>query len=328
MKVKDITSQISVFFESPAGKMLSRWTKRLFFAGILVWLGYELTKVGWLNVWKSLPAAPLFYVIFLLAYFQLPLFEIWIYRLTWSFDAIKSIPTFIIKRVYNKDVMGYSGELYFYVWAKKMLSLPDKELMTTIKDNNVISSVASTMVSAGLLSIFVFTGQVKLSDWFTYDNIVYWSVGGFLAVLLAALGYQFRNYVIHMPWKTAFSIFGIQTFRLVFVQVLNILMFYAVMPDTPLYVWFTYLSVEIILSRIPLVPNKDFVFVSLSIGLAGSLQVSESEIAALMLTRSVLGKILNFGFFGLFNLYQPKDVQPGEVEKIEELADADYPEDG
>lgn len=233
-----------------------------------------------------------------------------------GFRCRKSIPTFIIKRVYNKDVLGYSGELYFFVWAKKHLSLKDKDILFTIKDNNIISSVASTVVSVGLLSIFFFTGQVPIDEWFTADQLVYWISGIVFALVLFIVLYRFRNYVIHMSWRTAFSIFGIQMLRLLVVQVLNLLMFYVVMPETPMYVWFTYLSIEIILSRIPFLPNKDFIFVSLSISLAGNLDVSESAIAGLMLTRSVLGKILNFIFFAVFSFFKPKDIEELDKDEI------------
>ncbi len=309
MSSQNLISKISDFFESTKGKAIVKWLQRFLFVVIIAWMGYELTKVGWLKVWRSLPTTWLFYLIFLFTYFQLPLFEVWIYRVTWVFDAFKSIPTFIIKRVYNKDVIGYSGEVYFFVWAKQNLQMKDKEILVTIKDNNIISSIASTLVSIGLLSIFVFTGQVPIDRIVSFDQVIYWVLGVVAVLVLGILAYRFRKYVIHMPAKKAFGIFGIQIFRLVLVQAFNLLMFYVVMPETPMYVWFTYLSIEIILSRIPFLPNKDFVFVSLSIGLAASLAVSEAEIAGLMLARSALGKILNFLFFGIFSFYKPKSVQ-------------------
>lgn len=309
MSSQNIISKVSDFFESPKGKAIVKWLQRFLFVVIIAWMGYELTKVGWLRVWKSLPKTWAFYIIFLFTYFQLPLFEVWIYRVTWMFNAIKSIPTFIIKRVYNKDVIGYSGEVYFFVWAKQNLNLDDKEVLVTIKDNNIISSIASTLVSIGLLSIFVFTGQVPIERIVSFDQVIYWVLGGIVVLVVGILAYRFRKFVIHMSAKNAFSIFGIQIFRLLLVQAFNLLMFYVVMPETPMYVWFTYLSIEIILSRIPFLPNKDFVFVSLSIGLANTLVVSEAEIAGLMLARSALGKILNFIFFGVFSFYKPKRVR-------------------
>lgn len=309
-------SKISAFFSSAKGKAIMKWLQRILFVVITIWMASELTKIGWLNVWHALPVNWIFYLLFLFTYFQLAFFEVIIYRIIWLFDAVKSTPAFIIKRVYNKDVLGYSGELYFYLWAKQNLAVTDKEILLTIKDNNIISSIASTLVSIGLLSIFLFTGKVPVDKLISFDSLVYWILGIAAFALIAAVLYRFRNYVIHMPSKKAWSIFGIQIFRLLLVQGFTILMFYVVLPETPMYVWFTYLSVEIILSRIPFLPNKDFIFVTLSVGMAGALAVNETEIAGLMLARSALGKLLNFFFFALFSIFKPKNAAAKEAETI------------
>ena len=278
MQLKNIFSEILAFFQTELGKKILKWGQNLLFIGILIWLGLELYKIGWRKVWESLPVTPYFYLLFLIGYFQLPFFELWIYRLAWVFDVVKSIPTFMIKRVYNKDVLGYSGELYFYAWVKKHLGVPDSEILTTIKDNNIISSAASTFVSVALLGIFVYTGQVKVSEWINHESMHYWLIGGFLLIVVIVFLYRFRNYVIHLTFRKAAEIFGIHLFRLILLQGINLLMFYVVMPDIPFFVWFTYIALEIILSRIPLLPNRDFIFVGMSINLAGALSVDQPSI--------------------------------------------------
>ncbi len=291
--------RISSFFRTQTGQSILKWSQYLFNAAILVWLVYELTDVGWRNVWDSLPVNPIFYLLFLFLYFQLPFFEVLIYRMTWTFDSLRSVPIFLLKKIYNKDVLGYSGEVYFYLWARKALDLRDSEILKTIKDNNIISSVASTLVAIGLLSIFLFTDQIKIVDWIANQNQAYFWGGAIFLVVLIILFIYFRHQVISMPMKTAFSIFGIQTFRLVLGQAVNVLMYYVVMPDTPLYIWFTLLSVEIVLTRIPFIPNRDLIYVGMSIGIAEGLDVSTSAIAALMVTKGVLNKAFNFLAFGL-----------------------------
>jgi hypothetical protein len=303
MKLRTISTSITRFFQSPQGKLVLKWGQRAINVGVMVWLIYELTNVGWLNVWQSLPTQPLFYVLFLFLFFQLPLFEVLIYRITWSFDALKSVPVFLMKRVYNKDVLGYSGEVYFYLWARKTIEeLSDREIFKTIKDNNIISSIASTLVSILLLSIFFFTDQIKILDWLTQQNQAYIWGGALLIVVIFILLIRFRHFVISMPLKTAYSIFGIQMFRLIIGQVFNVAMYVVVMPETPYYVWFTLLSVEIILTRIPFLPNRDLIYVAMSIGIAEGMAVSTSSIAALTLARSVLNKIFNFSAFGIGSL--------------------------
>lgn len=302
--------RISSFFRTKTGQKILKWTQYLFNAGILVWLVYELTDVGWRNVWHSLPVNPIFYLLFLFLYFQLPFFEILIYRITWAFDSIKSVPIFLLKKIYNKDVLGYSGEVYFYLWARKALDLSDTEILKTIKDNNIISSVASTLVAIGLLSIFLFTDQIKIVDWIANQNQAYFWGGAIFLVVLVILFIKFRQQVISMPMNTAFSIFGIQTFRLILGQAVNVLMYYVVMPDTPFYIWFTLLSVEIVLTRIPFIPNRDLIYVGMSIGIAEGLDVSTSAIAALMVTKGVLNKAFNFLAFGLSAWIKRTDFVP------------------
>ncbi|WP_142452571.1 hypothetical protein [Gracilimonas mengyeensis] len=299
VRLRYYRKRLSSFFKTKTGKRILKWGQYLFNTAILVWLVYELTDIGWLKVWNSLPLNPVFYLLFLFLYFQLPFFEIFIYRITWTFDWLKSIPVFLLKKIYNKDLLGYSGEVYFYVWARNNLNLTDSEVLKTIKDNNIISSVASTLVAIGLLSAFLFTDQIKIVEWFARQDQAYFWGGAIFLVVLVILFVHFRHQVISMPMKSAFSIFGIQTFRLILGQAVNVLMYYVVMPETPLYVWFTLLSVEIVLTRIPFIPNQDLIYVGMSIGIAEGLAVSTSDIAALMLTKGVLNKAFNFLAFGL-----------------------------
>ncbi|GAA5520458.1 hypothetical protein LQ318_01905 [Aliifodinibius salicampi] len=321
MSFSSLTGKITEFFKTERGKLILKWSQHLINVGVLVWLIYELNKIGWLKVWQSFPSQPLFYILFLFLFFQLPLFEVLIYRLTWKFDSLRSIPVFLVKRVYNKDVLGYSGEFYFFAWAKNTLDLSGSEIFKIIKDNNIISSVASTLLSIALLSIFLFTDQIKIMEWIANQNQMYFIGGGLFLVLIIFIFVKFRHYVISMPIKTAYQIFGIQMVRLLLVQTVNLLMYIIVLPDIPLYIWFTYLAIEIILSRIPFLPNRDLIFASISISIAGDLAVAEESIAGIMLAKSALNKIGNVAAFGLSNLSKQSDVVPEPQKNMETLSD-------
>lgn len=294
-----IRKRLSSFLRSKPGKQFIKWSQRLINIIVLVWLVYELSDIGWENLWNSLPVHPLFYILFLLIYFQLPLFEILIYRITWNFQFLKAVPVFLLKRVYNKDVLGYSGEVYFYLWAREKLPVGDSEILKIIKDNNIISSIASSFISIALLSIFLFTDQIVIIDWVASQDTAYLAGCAIILAVVIFLFVKFRHSFISMPLKTAYTIFGIQTFRLILGQTFNVLMYYVVMPDTPLYIWFTLLSVEIILTRIPFLPNRDLIYTGMSIGIAEGLAVSTSAVAALMVTKSVLNKLANVIAFGI-----------------------------
>ncbi|MEX2574611.1 MAG: hypothetical protein WD317_09950 [Balneolaceae bacterium] len=294
--------QLYSFLKSDRGKTTVTWSRRILNAVIFVWLFYELSSIGWRQIWNSFPTQLWFYILFLISFFQLPAFEIWMYRITWVFNSVRSFPVFLIKKIYNKDVLGYSGEIYFYIWARKHLNISDREIFMIIKDNNIISSVASTLVAFGVLAILLFTGQVVVLEWIMDQGELYFWAGLGVTLILVFLFIRFRHFVLSMSLQTAYKIFSIQVFRLLLLKVLNILMFVIVLPEVGLSVWFTFLAIEIILTRIPFLPNRDLIFVGISVGLAQGLMVSQTDIAGIMVAKAALGKLLNVAAFGLAGL--------------------------
>lgn len=297
------------FFESPTGHRVRRTVRYLFMLAVLLWLFRQLTDIGWSDVWNSLPVQPLFYLLFVLAYFQLPFFDMFIYRMLWTFRMLRALPVFLLKRVYNSELLGYSGELYLYSWARKAIGLGDREIVMTIKDLNILSGAASTLFSFGLLGIFLMTGQIRVVEWIIEENEVWFWTGALLAATAGMLLLRFRNSLISMEMGMARKIFSIHLFRHLLLQVFNVLMFVSVIPEAPLWVWFTLISVEIILTRIPFLPSRDLIFVGVSIGLAEGLMLSREEIAGLMLARAALNKLFGFGAFGISAITEPDTIK-------------------
>ncbi|MGB1217325.1 MAG: hypothetical protein ACPG5P_05590, partial [Saprospiraceae bacterium] len=145
--------RIQTFGESRTGKILSKVFKYTFQAGIFAYLIYQLSQIGWMNVLKTLPVNPLFYILLLVHYFVLPVSEQFIYRLSLNFGFWEGVKIFVKKKILNADVYAYTGEAYFYVWGKKNLDEDHKHIFNVIKDNNIISSIASTFMAAVLLVI-------------------------------------------------------------------------------------------------------------------------------------------------------------------------------
>lgn len=305
------------FFKSKRGKAIVKWAQRIFLLAMIAWLLSQLTHIGWLKVWKSLPTNPLFYILFLSIYLSLPITDMIIYRLRWVFNVKKYLHIFILKKVYNVDVMGYSGELFFYFWAKKNLDLEDSEIMKTVKDNNIISSIASTLIAFILLSTFLFTKQIRIMDWFKHQNTVLIYGGIIFLAILVALAIRFRRVVISMPMKTAGIIFLIQCARLLIGQTLQVTQWYLILPRVPFYVWFTFVSIQIVMTRIPFLPNRDLIFLGTTIKLTQMMHISSAQIAAIILVNTVLGKLLNFSIFSIASMFKDSGFIP--TPNMEEL---------
>lgn len=306
------------FATSSRGRRILKAGRVLLTVGIMGYLAYEVVRIGWQEVLRSLPTNPLFYLLFLLLYFLLPLAEVVFYRITWRFDAWKSVPAFVKKRIYNKDVLQYSGEVYFYAWARKHVGLPHTKILETIRDQNIVSSVASTMISVVLLGVFLYLGQLSITDLIGAHSTSYLVGGGLVALVLVALGVRLRKYLFSMALKTALLLFVLQCVRLVLGQGLQIAQWAVAMPEVPLRAWLTYAAVSIIISRIPIIPNRDLIFMGAGVGLSDVMQISAAGITGMLGVLVVLNKVVNLALFAVFSLF---DRRSGEaVPPDEEIA--------
>lgn len=269
-------------------------------AGIIAFLVWQILHIGWQEVLKSLPTNPLFYLIFLLLYFALPISEQFIYRMSLNFGFWEGLKVFIQKKVLNADVLGYSGEAYFYVWGKKHLKEEHKYIFNVIKDNNIISSFASTLLAIILLTIFIRVSEVDFLEVIKVSKNVVIAVV-LTAIIVIFLGVYFRKYIISMNRNMALKVFSIHVCRIIFVYSLEILQWMIVLPLIPLHIWFVFLSAKIIASRLPFIPSQDLLFVSISLEMSKYMDISGAGIAGIMVANNFLTKIINFILYSYFS---------------------------
>lgn len=303
----------------PAQQFIAKWGRRLLIGGVFLFLLKQLYETGWQDILANLPTHPLFYILFLFIYLGLPVAETFIYRLIWALPFRASFPLLLKKRVYNKDVLNYSGEAHLYMWARKHVDRSDKLLLRDMKDNTIISSLTSTLVAAALLGTFLFTGLLPLEVLVGEIN-TWWIVGGvFCLILLGALGYRFRKSVIGLPRKAALMLFGIHLGRLLFVQAVQVAQWMVVMSEVPVKAWFTLLSLQIVVNQLPLIPAKDLVVLGASADLSRWVRISESGVVGMLLVSVVLDKVINLI---LFSYLSWRDAT-GKTDTIAELPDGD-----
>lgn len=290
---------------------------------IIGYLVYQLYEIGLPTLIKSLPTNPLFYLLYVLIYFSLPLSEIFIYKLKWEISWRQGFPIFIQKKVLNTDVVGYSGELYLYHWAKKNLGIPAKEAIKYIKDNNVLSSMASTLISLILFYYFITQGYIDISSFFAQVDATLWIgiiLGGFI---ISFLIYHFRHYIIHINRKDAIKVFFLHAFRVVFINVLQILQWEVARPEVTLAVWFSLSAVQIISSRIPFLPSTDALFVTVALEVSGLVEVPKELLAGILTANLVLKRVLNVSTYFAAGLVKEK-IPEDELKQEREDIDGQY----
>lgn len=287
----------------PGVSVAKRWLKRFLVLGIVGLIFWQILDIGWREVITSLPSQPLFYLLFGVLYLTLPIAETFIYRQVWTVGRWESLKAFLAKLVYNHEVIGYSGEVFLYFWARKRVGKSDREIFRNIRDNSILSSITSNLVAIVLLSVLLYIGTLKLSMLFDEKDRVFLVAGILFMVVLTLLFVQFRRYLFALPAKKAVVIFSIYMTRFLFHHGLLMVMWAVVIPEAPWSVWFTFLALHIVLNRVPFLPSKDLFFLWTGVEMARGFDVTLAPLAGMFLVYSALKKVLNLGLYLLINYY-------------------------
>ena len=171
---------------------------QLLIGGYLV---YQISQIGWKNLLVSIPLNPLFYLIYIIIYISLPTLEYIIYAKKWDVEDWSLIRILFKKKVLNTDIIGYSGEIFLYNWAKKNVYKNKSKIIYYIKDNNIISSLASWIISVVLLLYFISNGYINIDDIFLDKNkntMVFYLC--LFSTLFIYIIFYFKNYIIHVKF--------------------------------------------------------------------------------------------------------------------------------
>lgn len=282
------------FRESDGGQYLLTGLRWLFILGITAYLAYQLTTIGWGRVWESLPTTPWFYILLLLMYATLPLTEVVLYGKAWNANPWALLPALLRKRVLNNDVLGYSGEAYFSLWAHRNTNLGYRQILETIKDNTIISSVASTSVAFLLLAIFFFTGQITLLTQYLPEQNSTLAAGIAIVILIVSVGINFRRTIFSLPPSLLLFIGAGHLTRFILNNGFQVTQWAVVISGVSVGSWITLLALHIIINQVPFVPSRGLVFMSAGVGLSGTLQIPEAALASMLLTQTLLDRGLNF----------------------------------
>ena len=280
--------------KSPLGRRLLTGLRWGFMAAILAYLAYQFTDIGWRRVWTSLPTTPWFYILLLLMYATLPLTEVVLYGKIWDAKAGPLLPALLRKRVLNNDVLGYSGEAYFSLWAHRHTPLEYREIFETIKDNTILSSVASTSVAFLLLTIFFLSGQIELLTQSLPGDPSTLAAGIAIVILVVSVGVNFRRTIFSLPPSVLFFIAAGHFVRFVLNNGFQVTQWAVVIPDVSVGNWITLLALHIVIQQVPFVPSRGLVFMSAGVGLSGPLQIPEAALASMLLAQTLLDRALNF----------------------------------
>jgi hypothetical protein len=319
-RLRVLRERLQAFGESLLGRRLRKVGRGLFLAGLVGYLVIRFSEIGWGDILSSLPTDWRFYLIFVLLYFMLPIIESVIYRLSWGTPVGRNLPVFIKKRVYNKDFLGYSGEAYLFAWARRHVGLPARRILGIIKDNVVLSGLGSTVFAVVLLAAFLAIGNLEALGISRGRGVLYLVAALAVLGVVVGVGARFRQQLFTLPGRLLVLVFVLHFGRLAVMNVLQVVQWDLVVPGVGWKSWFIFLAAQVIISRIPVLPARDLLFLSASVELAALIGIPRAEMAAMLVVLSALDKLLNLILFLTITSLDSRRPDPALGEPVQEVS--------
>ena len=279
----------------PLRVIRSRWPMAIgmgLTAAMIYGLGRALLGSGLAGLGRAVPHDPRFWITFAALYMSLPTGDYIIFRRLWNVP-VGGLAALIKKRIANEVVLGYSGEAYFYAWARarsRMVAAP----FGAVKDVSILSAIAGNAITLAMVILALpFAGRLL-----SHDQL--WKVLGSTALIFAtSLPFLlFSKRVFTLPRAELWWVFGVHCLRLVAGSVLIALAWHWALPAVPVAMWLLLAAARLLVSRLPLLPNKDLIFANVAVLLIGQ-GLALSALVALTAALTLLVHGLLIGAFGV-----------------------------
>jgi hypothetical protein len=241
----------------------------LIFVGAAV---YQVSGLALGSILALVPTSLLFWGLFAISYLIGPASDWFIFQRLWGIGA-SAFGALVRKLIYNELLIGYLGEVYFYGWARHNL-----KFVTTpfgaVKDVAVLSAIAGNVATLVFLAVaLLLARQLPLHDHVTATG---WSLAFVIGTSLAIM--LLRRSLFSLEGKELGIVFAVHLFRILATAIFSAVLWHLVLPDVELDWWFILVTIRLLISRLPFVPNKDVVFAGIAVPVVGG----EAEISALM----------------------------------------------
>ncbi|HZU62213.1 MAG TPA: hypothetical protein VFF98_00910 [Novosphingobium sp.] len=242
---------------------------------MLVAVAFEVRDLNFREILAMIPHTPGFWMAFAAYYFVPPLTEWAIYRRLWGIP-LGGVGALLRKQVSNELLLGYLGEVQFYAWARGKLNMVTAPF-GAIKDVTILSALTGNIATLAMLAgawPLVASGALGMES-----RTVFMSLGVVLLTSFVIL--LFRQKLFTLPRRELLIITGMHFSRILAIVGLWALMWHLVLPEVAFEMWLVLATLRMLISRLPLIPNKDVVFAGLAVFLLGH-ETQISHLIAMM----------------------------------------------
>lgn len=232
-------------------------------------LAHALLGDGLKGLDRAVPADPLFYPVFALSYLALPMGDWWIFRRLWGLPGATGLGATLKKRIANEVVLGYSGEAYFYAWARRRMP-DDARPFSAVKDVAILSALAGNGVTLALALAAVPVLRTLLPSGALSPTAVAAGLVGAGVLVATTLPFLFfRRQVFALAPAELRWTFGVHLVRQVAATGLLALGWAIGIPGVAAATWLALAAVRLVVTRLPFLPNKDLLFANVAVLMLG-----------------------------------------------------------
>ena len=264
------------------GQRWTAWAGSLISLGILAAALIQLRGVPLRDIVDLVPRSLSFWLVFVAAYVATPVSEWVIYRRLWTIPA-SGFVALLRKRVTNEILLGYLGEVYFYAWVRRTGLITRSAPFGAIKDVAILSALtgnAVTLAMLGAAAPFFSLLRLGTGGKAMVGSLAVLAISSFVLMLL-------RKRLFTLPRPLLLEIAAIHMGRIAATVALTALMWHLALPGVGVVWWLVLSTLRQLLSRLPLVPNKDLAFVGLAVFVVGH----DSDVTAMI---AMLGSLILF----------------------------------
>lgn len=259
------------------------WLGAVLGAGMALAIVLQLESAtdGILRASMRLP--PLIWPALLILYLIQPLSDFVVFRRLWNLPPA-GLVALLRKNVINEVVLGYSGDAYLYLWARRMADAAVAPF-AAIKDVSLVSALLGNVLT--LILAAVSATRLRELDFTRLVGPALWSGVIPLAISLGIL--VFGRRVFSLSRTQLVYVGAVCCMRLAAWTGLTLLIWRMGLSEVPLNVLIVLLAIRCLVSRIPLIANKDLVFGNLVLLLLGA----DAPIAVLLAALALMMLLLH-----------------------------------
>lgn len=223
----------------------------------------EVRHLQFHDIFELIPRKPLFWMVFVAYYMVGPASEWVIYRYLWRIP-LSGLAALLRKLVSNELLLGYLGEVQFYAWARGRLNMVAAPF-GAIKDVTILSALTGNIVTLVMLAgawRLISSGAFGMEGRTTFLSLGVVLFTSFIILL-------FRQKLFTLPRRELAIITAIHFARTLGFIGLSALLWHVVLPEVGLDLWLVLATLRMLVSRLPLVPNKDVIFAGLAVFILG-----------------------------------------------------------